>query len=289
MGLVLSPELSAAPVPPGLKQWETREFPIAPGVKMVFCWVPPGTAQLCSPKTEQDFLTRTEFDGKRPIWMDDENEATRGLYRSKGFWLGKYEVTQGEWTAVLKVDNPSYFDGRNDNKAKGMQTSHFPVENVSWDDSQGFLKALNERGGAAAMFGGVGRFTLPHEDEWEYAYRGGKGNGRAFYWGDDLNGDKANCDGNHPYGGAAKGPYLERTAAVGSYETKAPHPWGLCDMAGNVWEWCDNNYKQSDDYCVIRGGSWGDLARLCRAAYRNDFTPVSRFNCNGFRVCFRLD
>ena len=79
VGLVLSPELSAAPVPPGLKQWETREFPIAPGVKMVFCWVPPGTAQLGSPKTEQDFLTRTEFDGKRPIWMDDENEATHGL------------------------------------------------------------------------------------------------------------------------------------------------------------------------------------------------------------------
>jgi formylglycine-generating enzyme required for sulfatase activity len=286
---ILSPELFAAPVPPGPKPGETRELTIAAGVKMVFCWVPPGTAQLGSQKVEQEKLTNTFYDGKRPDWLDDENESTRGVYRSKGFWLGKYEVMQGQWTTVLKADNPSSFDGTKDNKAKGMVTTRFPVENVSWDDCQGFLKALNERGGIAGVFGGSGRFVLPHENEWEYAYRGGKGNGRAFYWGDTLNGTEANCDGNYPYGGAAKGSYLERTAEVGSYETKSPHPWGLCDMVGNVWEWCDNKHKHSDNIRVLRGGSWNDLAGSCRAAFRSYDSPDSRAFDFGCRVCFRLD
>jgi formylglycine-generating enzyme required for sulfatase activity len=289
MGQALSPELFAAPARPGPKPGDTREVTIAPGVKMVFCWIPPGTAQLGSPKSEQDYLTKTFFKGKREDWLDGENENARGIYTCKGFWLGKYEVTQGEWTVGMKVDNPSRFNGTNDNKAKGMVTSRFPVENVSWDDCQGFLKALNERGGAAGVFGAAGRFVLPHEDEWEYAYRGGKGNGRAFYWGDTLNGIEANCDGNNPYGGAAKGVDLQRTSEVGSYETKAPHPWGFCDMAGSVYEWCDNKYSQSDNSYVVRGGSWIDIARNCRTAYRLSLTPVSRDPDLGFRVCFRLD
>jgi formylglycine-generating enzyme required for sulfatase activity len=288
VGQVLSPELFAAPEPPEPKPGDTREFTVAAGAKMVFCWVPPGTAQLGSQKIEQENLTDTFYDGKRPDWLDGENESARGVYKSKGFWLGKYEVTQGEWTTVMKVDNPSDFDGTKDNKAKGMVTTRFPVENVSWDDCQGFLKVLNQRGGAAAVFGGVGRFVLPHEDEWEYAYRGGKGNGRAFYWGDTLNGVEANCDGNYPYGGAANGAFLQRTAEVGSYEMKSPHPWGLCDMVGNVWEWCDNKYKQSENTRVLRGGSWGSSARECRAAYRSWGTPDLRDDY-GFRVCFRLD
>ncbi len=290
------PNPNADPMPPTgdmargqLKPGEKREFTIAPGVKMVFCWIPSGTEQLGSPQTEQDYLTKTFLDGKRPDWLDTENETARGRYPSKGFWLGKYEVTQGEWTAVMKVENPSHFNGTKDNKAKGMVTTRFPVENVSWDDCQGFLKELNERGGAAVVFGGAGRFALPHEDEWEYAYRGGKGNGRPFYWGDTLNGAEANCDGNLPYGGAAKGSYLERTAEVGSYETKAPHLWGLCDMAGNVYEWCENKYPKSNDRRVLRGGSWYNNAMSCRAASRSLSTPVYRDVFGGFRVCFRLD
>ncbi len=289
LGQVLSPELFAAPAPAEPKPGDTREFTIATGVKMVFCWIPPGTAQLGSPKAEQDYLTHTFLEGKREEWLDHENETARGRFTSKGFWLGKYEVMQGEWIAVMKVDNPSYFDGTKNNKAKGMVTTRFPVENVSWGDCQDFLKALNERGGAAGVFGGVGRFVLPHEDEWEYAYRGGKGNGRAFYWGDTLNGTEANCNGNYPYGGAAKGSYLERTAEVGSYESKSPHPWGLCDVAGNLWEWCDNNFLKSSDNRVVRGGSWSYVTGDCRAAYRYGLTPDNRYDCYGFRVCFRLD
>ncbi len=289
VGQVLSPDLFAAPVPPGLKPGNTREYTIAAGVKMVFCWIPPGTAQLGSPKAEQDYQTKTLFEGKRPTWLDGENESARGQFTSKGFWLGKYEVTQGEWVAVMNGPNPSDFNGLKENTSKGMVTIRFPVENVSWDDCQGFLKVLNERGGAAGVFGGAGRFVLPHEDEWEYACRGGKGNGRAFYWGDTLNGTEANSHGNFPYDGATKGPYLERTAEVGSYESKSPHPWGLCDMTGNVWEWCENKYEQSEDRRVLRGGSWINYAGFCRVAYRVNFTPDNRDNIHGFRVCFRLD
>ncbi len=285
---VISPELVAAPLPPGPKPGDTREFPIAAGVKMVFSWIPPGTAQLGSPKTEQDFLTRTEFDGKRPDWMHDEDEAARGEFKSKGFWLGKYEVTQGEWTAVMG-SNPSEFaatgsdeDARN--RLEGLDTNRFPVERVSWDDCELFLKKVNEFAGRQR-----GRFVLPHEDEWEYAYRGGKRNGRAFYWGDTLNGTEANCRGNVPYGGAEKGSYLERTTEVGSYERKSPHPWGLCDMAGNVWEWCDNKFSQLNDCRILRGGSWNFYARYCRAANGIGRMPGTRSSYCGFRVCSRLD
>jgi formylglycine-generating enzyme required for sulfatase activity len=110
---------------------------------------------------------------------------------------------------------------------------------VSWNECQEYIKKLNSEvvpSKLTAAFGGQGKFKLPHEDEWEYACRGGLGNGRAFHWGDQLNGDKANCDGNYPYGTTTNGEYKQKTTPVGSYERVAPHPWGLCDMHGNVWE-----------------------------------------------------
>ncbi len=296
-GKTQTPVLAAGQVPAtelfsaqaqGPKGGEERDFEITKGVKMRFCWVPAGKAQLGSPKAEQDFITRTEYEGKRPTWLDDENETARGEFTTRGFWLGKYEVMQGEWTAVMG-SNPSAFaatgsDEAYRNRVKGLDTTRFPVERVSWDDCQVFLKKVDEFPGRQR-----GRFVLPHEDEWEYACRGGKGNGRAFYWGDTLNGTEANCAGNYPYGGVVKGPNLERTAEVGSYETKSPHPWGLCDMAGNGYEWCENKYSQSSDRRVLRGGSWGSGARFCRAASRDNLTPDSRRSYVGFRVCFRLD
>ena len=131
-------------------------------------------------------------------------------------------------------------------------TNRFPVEMVSWDDCQEFLKKLDEKKIAAR---GKGKFCLPHENEWELAARGGKGNKQPFYFGDELNGKQENCDGNDPYGTATKGPHLERTTAVGSYEVAAPHPWGLCDMSGNVWQLCENKYDNENNLVVVRGGS----------------------------------
>ena len=268
---------------------EERKFEIAPGVFMEFCWIPPGEAQLGSPKDEQDYITKTFFDeGKRPDFLDDETETKRGKFMTKGFWLGKYPVTQAEWKAVMG-NNPSDFDGTKDTKAKGMNTERFPVENVSWNDCQKFLMKVNERGGVPKVFGKDGKLVLPHEDQWEYACRGGRGNKRPFYWGSELNRAQANCDGNFPYG-ADKDDYLKRTCAVdftngGKYEK---HPWGLHHMSGNVWQCCDNLYAKTT-FRVLRGGAWSSSAWGCRSANRDWSAPDVRFHDVGFRVCLPLE
>ncbi len=251
------------------KAGEERSFEIADGVRMVFCYIPPGVATLGSPKGE-------------PEREEDELEHE---YASRVYWLGKYEVTQREWVAVMG-DNPSTFDGRKSNKAKGLDTKRYPVDNVSWDDCQTFLKALNEWGRVTETFGKAGRLRLPHEDEWEYACRGGRSNGWAFYWDSILNGARANCDGESPYR-MTPGPSLGRTCDVeftdgGSYAT---HPWGLMHMCGNVWEWCEDEYPGHGRR--RRGGSWASAAAGCRAANRSYDTPDTRRHSIGLRVCFR--
>ena len=144
-------------------------------------------------------------------------------------------------------------------------------------------------------------YTLPTEAQWEYACRAGTTT--PFSFGSALNGDKANCNGNVPYGCVAEGCNLNSTAKVASY---APNAWGLYDMHGNVWEWCRDccewkngvgaltgtYYKDSavDPWCrngrlrVYRGGSWFSNASYCRAAYRNYSDPSLRNNTIGFRI-----
>ncbi|HYH66584.1 MAG TPA: SUMF1/EgtB/PvdO family nonheme iron enzyme [Urbifossiella sp.] len=239
------PKGSPSPLPPGPtpapsaptvpRPGETRDVEIAAGVKMTFCWVPAGESQLGSPKAELDAIERQ---GAKGLSGDGEK---RGRFKTDGFWLGKYEVTQAEWTAVMGY-NPSHFNGTNPNAAKGLDTSRFPLENVSWDTicrSGGFLDRASAHGGVAKAFGRPGRLALPHSNAWEYACRGGLGNARPFPFGHELNGTQANMNGSLPFGTTVKGPNLQRTVPVGLYEAKFPHPWGLCDMAGNVRELCD--------------------------------------------------
>ena len=250
-----APEIVRPPLPAVRKPGEEVQFPLPGGLKMTFCWIPPGTATLGSPGSEQER-------------SDNEKEHS---YTTKGFWLGKNPVTQAEWQA-LTGKNPSHFtkgSGGAD-KVKGFDTTRFPVEQVSWDmicDSGGLLERFNAVGGVEQVFGKVGKFALPHEDAWEYACRGGLGNKRPFYWGNELNGTQANMNGNYPYGTTTKGPYLVRPTPVGSYAAKFPHPWGLCDMHGNVLEWCENLYEQTISR-VLRGGSWLSFGLNCRAAFR---------------------
>ena len=238
---------------------------------MAFCWIPAGKATLGSPKEEKE----------RDL---DEVEHE---YLAKGFWLGKYVVTQSEWKAVMG-NNPSFFDGKKDNDAKGMNTSRFPVENVSWNDCQEFLERVNKRSGKENAFGKANQFVLPHENEWEYACRGGGGNKQAFYFGNELNGLQANCHGENPYGTVVKSEFKGRTTQVGSYAVDWPHPWGLCDMHGNVWQWCENKYGKSNDR-LLRGGCWNGVASFCRSAYRRWYAPNVRYCNDGFRVCIRLE
>jgi formylglycine-generating enzyme required for sulfatase activity len=164
----------------------------------------------------------------------------------------------------------------------GADRRRFPVEQVSWGDVQEFIRRLNERENRREWL-----YRLPTEMEWEYACRGGAGSKKDcschFYLDhptNHLSSDQANFDGNYPCGKGRKGTYLERTCKVGSYK---PNRFGIYDMHGNVWEWCDD-WTGSER--VVRGGSWYDDAELCRAAKRGHSgdTPSDRSNNLGLRL-----
>jgi formylglycine-generating enzyme required for sulfatase activity/serine/threonine protein kinase len=210
------------------------------------------------------------------------------------FYLGAYPVTQQEYERVMGT-KPSDFSatGSFRDRVAGMDTRHFPVDSVSWEDAREFCKRLSElpeekKHGRA--------YRLPTEAEWERACRGGTAASSPFGIGDciSVSSDVMNCDGNYPYGEAAKGTYLMRTCPVGSYR---PNALGLFDMHGNIWEWCEDRYGAYDDTIlrdpfgpatgerrVLRGGSWNDLAWDCRSACRLRFEPSIRLNYVGFRV-----
>jgi formylglycine-generating enzyme required for sulfatase activity len=250
------------------------------GMKLVL--IPAGRFTMGSPAGEGS-------DDERP---QHEVEIT------KAFYLGVHEVTQGQWKAVMgKNNNPSYFSktGAGKDSVKDFsekQLDDFPVENVSWEDAQTFLKKLNA---LAAEKKFHLKYRLPTEAEWEYSCRGGA-RSKTFHYGNSLSSTQANFDGNQPYGGAEKGPYLRRTCKVGSYQ---PNAFGLKDMHGNVWEWCSDWYGK--DYYgksprrdpqgpsegssrVFRGGSWCNAGGDCRSARRFRNTPGDRNGDVGFRV-----
>jgi formylglycine-generating enzyme required for sulfatase activity len=265
------------------KPGEVAGVEIATELTMKFCWVPPGEAQLGSSAEERRKVSTYSPESAGADWLSSEAEELRGKFKTNGFWLGKFAVTQKEWESLMAA-NPSYFSnaGRGRTRVAGLDTSRFPVEELSWEACQEFVKRLNATAkGPGAL--GKGKFVLPHEDQWEYACRGGKGNKQAYYFGDELNGKEANCRSDYPYGTTIKGPWLRRTTEVGSYEEAAPHPWGLCDMAGNVFQWCD-----SKNAPILRGGSWIFGAWSSRSACRRWPVPTN-FGYAGCRVAFIPD
>ncbi len=270
--------------PANPKAGDECDIEIAPNTKMRFCYIPAGECQLGSPKAE-GAAVRMQLVGKEDAnWLAFEAEEYRGKFSTKGFWMGKYEVTQAEWAAVMRgtvLATPSAFRvGGAQEKALGAitDTNRFSVESVSWDDCQVFLKSANAH---RVSLGDRMAFDLPHEDEWEYACRGKRGN-KPYYFGNELNGTQANCNGEEPFGTTTKGDNLKRPQPVGSYNTK--HPWGLCDLHGNVWEWCNNSYNNIANSRVVRGGAWGNYALICRTAVRNWIEPADRRSDLGFRV-----
>jgi formylglycine-generating enzyme required for sulfatase activity len=195
---------------------------------------------------------------------DDEKPAH--TVTVSDFYIGKYEVTQAQWVAVMG-SNPSYFIGDN----------HLPVERVSWDDLQEFIRKLNTLTGKT--------YRLPTEAEWEFAARGGNKSAGYKYSGSNNIDNVTWYDGNRG----------DKTHAVGS---KSPNELGIYDMSGNVYEWCSDWYgdyssssqtnpkgSSSGSNRVLRGGSWYTLAQYCRVSFRSPYTPSTRNINNGFRLC----
>jgi formylglycine-generating enzyme required for sulfatase activity len=217
--------------------------------------IPAGTFTMGSPESEAG---RGEDEGP-------QHEVTL----TQAFYCGKFEVTQGQWEQVCG-SNPSYFQNA------GLDA---PVEQVSWDDCRVFLKKLCEVEGVPE-----GTYRLLTEAEWEYACRAGTQT--PFCYGTDLDSSMANFNGEYPYGARAEGVSRGMTTPVGSFH---PNAWGLYDMHGNAWEWCQDWWgpypsepltdplgPASGDYRVLRGGGWDYDARGCRSAIRNGYTPDNR-------------
>ena len=196
-----------------------------------------------------------------------DSEKPQHQVQVNSFAIGKYPVTQAQYEAVMG-NNPSRFQNNPQN----------PVEKVSWNDAQAFCQKLSQITGKT--------YRLPTEAEWEYACRAGTTT--RYYFGDDANqlGDYAWYVGNSQ----------QTTHPVGQ---KKPNAWGLYDMSGNVWEWCEDNWHDSyenaprdgsawlrndNNYYIVRGGSWDFNPYYCRSASRIRFSPGFDFNYLGFRV-----
>jgi uncharacterized protein (TIGR02996 family) len=231
-------------------------------VALTFSFIGPGTFLMGSPPSEQE---------------RSADETQHRVTLTRGFWLAVTPLTQAQWTAVLG-SNPSHFKG-----------ADRPVEQVSWDDCQGFCRKLHERTGKT--------FRLPTEAQWEYACRAGTTT--AFHNGCTISTEQANYDGNDTYGLGKKGVYRQQTTPVGSFPANA---WGLFDMHGNVWEWCSDSsgpYPQGDlrdhqsinngDARVLRGGSWDSDPWFCRSAFRRRLAPGIRCFDVGCRLVLCLD
>ena len=187
-----------------------------------------------------------------------------------GYYIGKFEVTQELWLAVM-----GSWPGTAPSNVWGVG-ANYPAYNISWNDCQEFVSMLNSLTGRT--------FRLPTEAEWEYAARGGKKSSHYKYSGSgniyDVAWNRDNSGG--------------KTHAVG---TKSPNELGIYDMSGNVWEWCSDWYgsysagaqtnpqgPSSGSGRVLRGGSWFDVARSCRVSHRGYYDPNTSFNCYGLRL-----
>ena len=236
---------------------------IIAGATQTFRWIPAGTFLMGSPDSEL---------GRNP------DEILHAVTLTHGFWLADTPVTQALWEAVMG-NNPSRFRG-----------NARPVENVSWDDAKTFIHKINTLQPNLNL-------CLPTEAQWEYACRAGTTT--PFSFGDNITPEQVNYDGNNPYANGKKGLYRERTVPVKSLPA---NPWGLFEMHGNVWEWCQDVWQeklpaspvtdpvgvaggdQAGVLRVVRGGSWFNEGRFVRSAYRYRLVPVVRFDYLGFRL-----
>ncbi len=241
-------------------------------------WCPPGTFTMGSPPGELE---------RRP----GEDEVVVTLTR--GFWIAKFETTQGLWRRVAGP-LPGEFT------AELPAGDDLPVGNVNWAEAEHFCALLTDQAHTSGALPAEWEFRLPTEAQWEYAARAGTTTATAF--GNSLSSTQANFKGA-PYNGAAPGPSLGRAVPAGSYP---PNAWGIHDMHGNSFEWCRDWYHLHHPGGVDpdlhdaegtatpndtgrlsrsrRGGCWADEGWPCRSAFRLRFEPERRYDHIGFRV-----
>jgi len=239
-----------------------QTFTLSNNVKLEMVKIKAGTFMMGSPEGE---LGRSGDETQHQVTL------------TKDYWLGKFEVTQAQWQAVMS-NNPSHFKG--DNR---------PVECVRWNEAKEFCDKLNEK--CAGKLPAGYKFDLPTEAQWEYACRAGTTT--ALNNGKNLTDEKYNCEN---LAEVAWYDYQNKENQTHQVGQKRPNNWGLYDMHGNVWEWCRDRYgsysgdetdpvgPSSGSGRVVRGGSWGDGAQLCRSANRSNCDPADRSDDLGFRL-----
>jgi formylglycine-generating enzyme required for sulfatase activity len=246
-------------------QASTHTADLNASVSLEMIWVDPGTFTM----------GQSDISSASP-----EHEVTL----TQGFYLGKYEVTQAQYEAVMTGNT----NGLSATPSNWPNNPDRPVEMVSWDDIQKFLTRLNSQQADNIPEGWA--YVLPTEAQWEYACRAGTTT--AYSWGDAITSNEA----NYAYDGWGTG--LQQTADVGQYSA---NPWGFFDMHGNVYEWTADAWgsyatgAQTDPFNVgtsgsdrvVRGGSWSYGGALLRSASRNDSDPSGRSGNIGFRVGFQ--
>lgn len=240
-----------------------------------------GTADEDVEKVVEEYARYWDEEGAK-TWVSRQRPAHKVIVSP--FFIGKYSVTQEQWRVVAnwpKVEielnpDPSNFKG-----------SKLPVEQVSWEDAKEFCARLTRQTGR--------EYRLPSEAEWEYACRAGTASPFAF--GETITPEIVNYDGNRPYAKAKKGVYRQATIPVGSLGVA--NTYGLYDIHGNVWEWCEDTWHKDYEGAptdgsawlsgegssrVLRGGSWDNNGNYCRSAVRGYDAPVTRSRNYGFRV-----
>jgi sulfatase modifying factor 1 len=240
------------------------------------CWCPPGQFLMGSPPDEI---------GRRT------DEAQVRVTLTRGFWMAKFEATQGQWTRIMGA-----FPERLPSEQFGFG-EEFPVYWVNYAAAERFCRQLSSQAVRSGMMPQNWEFRLPTEAQWEYACRAGTGTATSF--GDQLGRHHANFRGA-PLNGGDDGAAPGRATRVGSY---APNQWGICDMHGNVFEWCRDWYHAQlpggadpDLYAskgtpnrdgtysrVRRGGAWTDDGEMCRSALRLRYEPERTSDHIGFR------
>jgi formylglycine-generating enzyme required for sulfatase activity len=301
------PAGKAKPPPDPPRKQEPETPPYAKDIGMEFVRIEPGTFRMGSPATELQRDTSPPY-----------GEAPHQVTLTKGYRMSATLVTQYQWEQVMGPQaNHSKFLGKD--KAEKKQ---LPVDSVSWYDCVEFCNELSKKDKMTPCYAlanvqrdGDGRITsadvtalpdgtgyrLPTEAEWEYAARAGTKT--AFWWGDSITPRQANYNGHYLYGGqyVEKGIFRGKTTSVTSFD---PNPWGLYDMGGNLYQWCQDYWgpydsgdvedpvrlqKADGDGRVLRGGSWNHVPANCRAARRGSNAPAIHVDFYGCRVVLCLD